>query len=180
MLIVFIVMVHFRSFTQGIIILLMIPLGWLGSAWGHGIEGYPVSMLSVWGMVALSGVIINDAVVFLSKYNSLIEEGMHPEPAVKAAGKARFRAIILTTITTSVGLYPLILENSFQAQFLIPMAIALAYGVLIGTLFLLLFFPVLILILNDIRRITKGIWEGEEISPRDVEPKVKESKVSLD
>ncbi|WP_461636937.1 efflux RND transporter permease subunit [Labilibaculum euxinus] len=180
MLIVFIVMIHFRSFTQGIIILLMIPLGWMGSAWGHGIEGYPVSMLSVWGMVALSGVIINDAVVFLSKYNSLIAEGMEPEPAVKAAGRARFRAIILTTITTSVGLYPLILENSFQAQFLIPMAIALVYGVLIGTLFLLLFFPVLILILNDIRRITKGIWEGEKISPRDVEPKVKESKVSLD
>lgn len=180
MLIIFIVMIHFRSFTQGIIVLMMIPLGWLGSAWGHGLEGFPVSMLSVWGMVALSGVIINDAVVFLSKYNSLIEEGMEPEPAVRATGKARFRAIILTTITTSVGLYPLILENSFQAQFLIPMAIALAYGVLIGTLFILLFFPVLILILNDIRRISKSIWEGKEILARDVEPKVKESKVSLD
>ncbi|PKQ61322.1 acriflavin resistance protein [Labilibaculum filiforme] len=180
MLIVFIVMIHFRSFTQGIIVLLMIPLGWLGSAWGHGVEGYPVSMLSVWGMVALSGVIINDAVVFLSKYNSLIVEGLEPELAVKTAGKARFRAIILTTITTSVGLYPLILENSFQAQFLIPMAIALAYGVLIGTMFILLFFPVLILILNDIRRISKSIWEGTEVMPRDVEPKVKESNVSLD
>jgi multidrug efflux pump subunit AcrB len=180
MMIVFIVMIHFRSFTQGILILLMIPLGWLGSAWGHGIEGFPVSMLSVWGMVALSGVIINDAVVFLSKYNSLIEEGMEPEPAVKAAGKARFRAIVLTTITTSVGLYPLILENSFQAQFLIPMAIALAYGVLVGTAFILLFFPVLILILNDIKRISQSFWEGEKISARDVEPKVKESKVSLD
>lgn len=180
MLIIFIVMIHFRSFTQGIIVLMMIPLGWLGSAWGHGLEGFPVSMLSVWGMVALSGVIINDAVVFLSKYNLLIEEGMEPEPAVKEAGKARFRAIVLTTITTSVGLYPLILENSFQAQFLIPMAIALAYGVLVGTMFILMFFPVLILILNDIKRISKSIWEGEPILARDVEPKVKESKVSLD
>lgn len=180
MLIIFIVMIHFRSFTQGIIVLMMIPLGWLGSAWGHGLEGFPVSMLSVWGMVALSGVIINDAVVFLSKYNLLIEEGMEPEPAVKAAGKARFRAIVLTTITTSVGLYPLILENSFQAQFLIPMAIALAYGVLVGTMFILMFFPVLILILNDIKRISMSIWEGEPILARDVEPKVRESKVSLD
>ena len=180
MLIIFIVMIHFRSFSQGLIVLMMIPLGWLGSAWGHGLEGFPVSMLSVWGMVALSGVIINDAVVFLSKYNSLIQEGMEPEPAAKAAGKARFRAIVLTTITTSVGLYPLILENSFQAQFLIPMAIALAYGVLIGTLFILLFFPVLILILNDIKRISKSVWEGKEILARDVEPKIRESKVSLD
>jgi len=180
MLIIFIVMIHFRSFTQGLIVLLMVPLGWLGSAWGHGIEGYPVSMLSVWGMVALSGVIINDAVVFLSKYNLLLGEGLRPKAAVKAAGKARFRAIVLTTITTSVGLYPLILENSFQAQFLIPMAIALAYGVLIGTTFILLFFPVLIMILNDLKRHTKRIWTGNFVDDREVEPKVKESKVSLD
>lgn len=180
LLIVFIVMIHFRSFTQGIIVLLMIPLGWLGSAWGHGLEGYPVSMLSVWGMVALSGVIINDAVVFLSKYNQLLQEGMQPEAAVQETGRARFRAIILTTITTSVGLYPLILENSFQAQFLIPMAIALAYGVLIGTVFILLFFPVLIMILNDTRRMLKQIWTGEAVEARDVEPTIKESKVSLE
>lgn len=178
--IIFIVMIHFRSFTQGIIVLLMVPLGGLGAVWGHGIEGVTVSMLSLWGVVALSGIIINDAVVFLSKYNLFIEEGMEPIPAVKAAGKARFRAIVLTTITTSVGLYPLILENSFQAQFLIPMAIALAYGVFVGTTFILTFFPVLILVLNDIRRVFKGVWEGREVNPREVEPKVKESKVSLD
>ncbi|GAB7088104.1 efflux RND transporter permease subunit [Marinifilum fragile] len=178
--IVFIVMIHFRSFTQGIIVLMMIPLGALGATWGHGIEGVMVSMLSFWGIVALSGVIINDAVVFLSKYNLFIEEGMEPVDAVKEAGRARFRAIILTTITTSVGLYPLILENSFQAQFLIPMAVALAYGVFIGTLFILTFFPVLILVLNDLRRFVKSVWEGREVSAREVEPKVKESKVSLD
>ncbi len=81
--IVFIVMIHFRSFTQGIIVLMMIPLGALGATWGHGIEGVMVSMLSFWGIVALSGVIINDAVVFLSKYNLFIEEGMEPVDAVK-------------------------------------------------------------------------------------------------
>jgi len=105
---------------------------------------------------------------------------MQPVSAVKEAGKARFRAIILTTITTTVGLYPLILENSFQAQFLIPMAIALAYGVLVGTMFILMFFPVLIMVLNDIKRITQSFWEGKKLDSRDVEPKVKESKVSLD
>ena len=178
--IIFIVMIHFRSFTQGMIVIMMVPLGILGSTWGHGIEGVQVSMLSVWGMVALSGVIINDAVVFLSKYNTNLREGMKPEIAVLGAGKARFRAIVLTTITTTVGLYPLILENSFQAQFLIPMAIALAYGVLVGTFFILTLFPVIILVLNDIRRFTKELWTGEKVDSRDVEPAIKEAKVTLD
>ncbi len=147
-----IIVVHFKSFTQGAIIALMIPLAWLGAVWGHGVEGIPVSMLSTWGMIALSGVIINDAVVFLSKYNSLLIEGVKVKDAVKLTGKARFRAIVLTTITTTVGLYPIILEKSFQAQFLIPLAVALAYGVLIGTGFILVLFPVLILVLNDFKR----------------------------
>jgi len=178
--IMFIVMIHFRSFTQGMIVIMMVPLGIIGSTWGHGLEGVQVSMLSVWGMVALSGVIINDAVVFLSKYNSYLKEGMNPEAAVIGAGKARFRAIVLTTITTSVGLYPLILENSFQAQFLIPMAIALAYGVLVGTFFILTLFPIIILVLNDIKRKVMELWTGEKVDPIDVEPAIKEAKVTLD
>ena len=193
LIMVFIIMVHFRSFTQGIIVLLMIPLGWLGSVWGHGIEGHAVSMLSAWGMVALSGVIINDAVVFLSKYNSLLLEGFKPKEAVYKAGTARFRAIMLTTITTVLGLYPLILEKSFQAQFLIPMSISLAYGVLFGTSFILLFFPSLILVLNDMKlgytafkrwlnpkkKEVDGKWVDEEFiwpDPREVEPAVRDSK----
>jgi multidrug efflux pump subunit AcrB len=149
------IIVHFKSFSQGLIIILMIPLAWLGSAWGHGIEGLPVSMLSAWGMIALSGVIINDAVVFLSKYNNLLLEGQPVKEAVFNAGLARFRPIVLTTITTTVGLYPIILEGSFQAQFLKPMAVALAYGVFLGTGFILVFFPVLILVLNDVKRSVK-------------------------
>ncbi len=150
-----VIVIHFKSFGQGIIIAMMIPLAWLGAMWGHGIEGIPVSMLSTWGMIALSGVIINDAVVFLSKYNSLLVEGVKVKDAVFQTGMARFRAIVLTTITTTVGLYPIILEKSFQAQFLIPLAVSLAYGVLIGTGFILIFFPVLILVLNDFRRSIK-------------------------
>ena len=130
---------------------MMIPLSFLGAAWGHGIHSQPISILSFWGMVALSGVIVNDAVVFLAKYNSNLLEGMKVEDAVYSAGLARFRAILLTTVTTTVGLYPIILETSFQAQFLIPMAISLAYGVAVGTGFILSFFPALILVLNDIR-----------------------------
>lgn len=152
------IIIHFRSFSQGLIIILMIPLAWLGSAWGHGIEGLPVSMLSAWGMIALSGVIINDAVVFLSKYNNLLLEGQPVKDAVFNAGMARFRPIVLTTITTTVGLYPIILEGSFQAQFLKPMAVALAYGVFLGTGFILVFFPVLILVLNDFKRSTKYLF----------------------
>ncbi len=169
-IIVLIIMIHFKSFSQGIIILMMIPLGWLGAVWGHGVEGIPVSMLSAWGMVALSGVIINDAVVFLAKYNSLIKSGKSLTQSVYEAGIARFRAILLTTITTTLGLYPIILETSFQAQFLVPMAVALAYGVMVGTGFILLFFPVLILVLNDIRRLAYWMYFGEWKKAEDLEP----------
>jgi predicted RND superfamily exporter protein len=129
-------------------------------------------------MLALSGVIINDAVVFLSKYNSLLLEGRKVKEAVFEAGQARFRAIVLTTLTTTVGLYPIILERSFQAQFLIPMAIALAYGVLVGTGFILVFFPVLILALNDFKRYSIylynriNLWVLKGDPKRKVPPKI--------
>jgi len=137
-------------------------------------------MLSAWGMVALSGVIINDAVVFLSKYNSLLQEGKTVIDAVFEAGLARFRAIVLTTITTTVGLYPIIMEGSFQAQFLIPMAIALAYGVMIGTAFILILFPVLILVLNDMRVAMHRLWTGMRKKPEELEPAIIHSKRTVD
>lgn len=180
LVIILLLMIHFRSFLQPVIVLMMIPLSYIGAAWGHGIEGIPVSMLSAWGMVALSGIIINDAVVFLSKYNSNLLEGMSVEDAVWDAGTARFRAILLTSITTVAGLYPIVLERSFQAQFLRPMAVALAYGVLFGTFFILLFFPVLILVLNDIKSWFKWLWTGKKPEKEDVEVAVINSKVVLD
>jgi len=179
-LIVLLLMIHFKSFSQPIIILMMIPLAWVGASWGHGLEGTAVSMLSLFGMVALSGIIINDAVVFLSKYNSNLLEGMSVEKAVYEAGVARFRAILLTSITTVVGLYPIVLEGSFQAQFLKPMAIALAYGVLFGTFFILLFFPALILVLNDLKVAFKWVWSGTKPEKRYVETAVIDSQVTLD
>ncbi len=176
LLIFFILMITFRSFYQALMILIMIPLGFIGAIFGHGVESWvsarelPVSLLSVWGMVALSGVIINDAVVFLSKFNSLVkEDGLKVMEAAYEAGIARFRAIILTSLTTVLGLFPLIKETSFQAQFLVPMAISVAYGVLIGTFIILLFFPVLILLLNDFRRALKWLWTGKKPSREEVE-----------
>ncbi|MDH5397971.1 MAG: efflux RND transporter permease subunit [Cyclobacteriaceae bacterium] len=165
-----IIMINFRSFYQAILIIMMIPLGWIGASIGHGIHEHPVSLLSSWGMIALSGVIINDAVVFLAKFNSLVKEGLTVYEAAYQAGMARFRAIMLTSITTVVGLFPLIIEKSFQAQFLIPMAISVAYGVLIGTFFILLFFPVFILVFNDVRRYAKWLWDGgPKPTPEEVE-----------
>ena len=169
MVIVIILMISFRSFEQPLIILMMIPISILGAIWGHGIHGKPLSFLSLFGIIALTGVIVNDAVVFLAKYNLLITEGKKIKDAIVEAGKSRLRPIILTTLTTSVGLYPLILEKSFQAQFLIPMAISLVYGVAFGTLFILLFFPALIMILNDIRRVMREWWSGHKIEPEHVE-----------
>ena len=179
-LIILILIIHFKSISHMIIIVMMIPLSFLGAAWGHGIHGHPISILSAWGMVALSGVIINDAVVFLAKYNQLLLEGVKVEDAAFKAGISRFRAIMLTTLTTTVGLFPIILETSFQAQFLIPMAISLAYGVLIGTGFILAFFPVLLLTLNDIEVWLYKIWNGKEIAPEEIEPAIIASNVKID
>ncbi len=166
---VFILMINFKSFEQPLIIIIMLPISLLGAVWGHGIHGKPLSILSLWGIIALMGVIVNDSVVFLEKFNQLVANGMKVKEAIITAGKNRLRAIILTTVTTSFGLFPIILEKSFQAQFLIPMAISLAYGVAFGTFFILMFFPALIMILNDVRRILRQHWYGRMFTPEEVE-----------
>ncbi len=179
-MIVIVLMIHFKSFSQPFIILMMIPLAWIGATWGHILEGIPISILSAWGMVALSGVIINDAVVFLSKYNSNLLEGNKIEDAVFNAGISRFRPIVLTSLTTVLGLYPIVLEKSFQAQFLKPMAISLAYGVMIGTAFLLILFPALILILNDIKYSFRKFLTGKKIERESVERAIINSRIEIE
>jgi multidrug efflux pump subunit AcrB len=168
--IIFMILVlHFRSVPKAIIILLMIPVSLLGVAWGHGLHGQPLSIMSLWGAVALTGVIINDAIVFYAKFDRLLVEGTSVIEAVKEAGKIRLRPIILTSITTSIGLFPMLFEKSVQAQFLIPMAISLAYGVALGTIFILIFFPVLIMLLNDARVYTRYLWTGVKPTREEVE-----------
>lgn len=168
LLMIAVLMMHFKSVSQALIIILMIPLSFLGVMWGHGIHMKPVSLMSIWGIVALSGVVINDAVVFLAKFNSLMEEGGKMRDSIIEAGKTRLRPIILTSITTSVGLFPMILEKSPQAQFLIPTALSLAYGVAFGTIFILIFFPVFIHILNDIKVYQKYLWRGTKPTREEV------------
>jgi len=177
-LIVLTIALNFKSFYQARLILMVVPIGVFSAILGHGIIGKPFSIMSVWGVIALIGILVNDAVVMLDKYNRNIAEGMNMNDAVIGAGTSRFRAIILTTITTFVGLFPLILEKSFQAQFLVPMAISVAFGVLFGTIILLLYFPSLILYFNDIRRARWWLWMGGDTPPTkmDVEPYTKLQK----
>ena len=177
-LIVLTIALNFKSFYQARLILMVVPIGIFSAILGHGIIGKPFSIMSVWGVIALIGILVNDAVVMLDRYNRNIAEGMSMNDSVISAGTSRFRAIILTTITTFVGLFPLILEKSFQAQFLIPMAISVAFGVLFGTIILLLYFPSLILYFNDMRRARWWLWIGGDTPPTkmDVEPYTKLQK----
>ncbi|MDF1547091.1 MAG: efflux RND transporter permease subunit [Bacteroidales bacterium] len=177
--IIFILLIHFKSFNKTLIIIMMIPLSLLGVFWGHGIHDKPVSIMSLWGMVALTGVIINDAIVFLSKYDSFLLEGKKVKEAIVEAGKTRLRPIILTSLTTSIGLFPILLEKSVQAQFLIPMAISLAYGVAIGTIFILIFFPVLIILLNDVSVYVRYLFTGQKPEREDVEVAIKDQRRKL-
>jgi multidrug efflux pump subunit AcrB len=169
LLILIILSLNFASFYQARIILMVIPVGIFSALLGHGVVGIPFSLFSFWGIIALVGILVNDAVVMLDQYNKGLKGGLSPHEAVKEAGKSRFRPIILTSLTTVVGLYPLILEKSFQAQFLVPMAVSVAYGVLIGTMMLLFFFPSLILFLNDMRRARFWLWRGGEKAPTKIE-----------
>ncbi len=164
---------HFNSLSSSFLIMLVIPAGVSGSILGHGLVGIPVSILSVFGMIALLGVLINDAIVFLDRYNDLLKEGLDVKSAAKGAASSRFRPIILTSLTTVAGLLPIISETSMQAQFLIPMAVSIAFGVLFGTVFILFFYPAAILYWNARKRFFKFIWTGEWADKRAIEPALK-------
>jgi multidrug efflux pump subunit AcrB len=144
-----------RSFTQPLIVMSVLPFALIGAAAGHLIMGQPISMMSQFGMLALAGVVVNDSLVLVDFINRRIAAGDGIWQAVKAAGPRRFRAILLTSLTTMVGLAPLLLEKSTQAQMLIPMAISLAYGIAFATLVTLFLVPVLYVIGHDLRR-----WAG--------------------
>jgi len=170
----------FRSFGQTMLLFVLIPFSLIGVAWGHYFHGHAISMLSMMGVVALIGIIVNDGLVLVTKLNTNLKEGMTFNEAVVSAGVSRFRAIFLTTVTTVAGLAPLILEKSFQAQFLVPMAISIAYGISAATILTLVLLPVLLVTLNNFRRLLIYAWEGTKPSPEEVEPAVKELKSEND
>jgi len=160
----------FRSYIQPLVILVTIPFGIIGAVFGHLLLGYSLSIMSMFGMVALTGVVVNDAIVLIERVNVNLAEGMEFFEAIKEGSRRRFRAILLTSISTVGGLAPLIMETDMQARFLIPMALSLAAGVAFTTVLTLVLIPSLLAIVNDfrclLRRLHRGRWPGR----REVEP----------
>ena len=142
--------IPFRSYTQPFIIMSAIPFGFVGAIVGHMVMGYTMSIISMFGIIALTGVVVNDSLVLIDSANTYRSEGASPFEAVVQGAKRRFRPILLTSFTTFLGLAPMIAEKSVQAKFLIPMAISLGFGVLFATFIILLVVPALYMILEDI------------------------------
>jgi multidrug efflux pump subunit AcrB len=160
--------VPFRSFSQPLIVMAAIPFGFVGALMGHLIMGFNFSLLSLFGMVGLAGVVVNDSLVLVYTANRLRRQGKLSYEAIVKAGRLRFRPILLTSLTTFAGLTPMLLERSVQAQFLIPMAISLGFGVLFGTLVTLLLIPSGYMILEDLRNLfgrTRGDVVADQINP---------------
>ncbi len=145
----------FRSYIQWLVIMIVIPFGFVGAIIGHVIMGYDLSLMSLMGVVALSGVVINDSLILIVAINQYRAEGMTLFEAIHAGGERRFRPILLTSLTTFFGLMPMILETSVQARFLIPMAISLGFGVIFATFIMLLLVPSVYAIVEDLRRIVE-------------------------
>ncbi|MEO0525895.1 MAG: efflux RND transporter permease subunit [Bacteroidota bacterium] len=166
----------FRSFSQPLMLLLLVPLSLTAVGWGHWIHDFPINILSMLGIIALIGIMVNDGLVLIGKFNSNLRLGMTFDDAIYEAGRSRFRAIFLTSLTTIAGLAPLMLEESRQAQFLIPMAISIAYGIGFATLLTLLVLPIFLSFSNKMKVSVKWLATGDDISKEEVERAIKEQK----
>ncbi len=144
--------IPFKSYTQPLIIMTCIPFGIVGAVFAHVLLGYPLSMISLMGIVALAGVVVNDSLVLVDYANNEIIRGCGIKESIINAGVRRFRPVLLTTLTTFLGLAPMIFETSRQARFLIPMAISLGFGILFATFITLFLVPALYVILEDIHK----------------------------
>ena len=167
----------FRSYSQPFMLILLIPFSFIAVAWGHWLHNFPINILSALGIIALIGIMVNDGLVLIGKFNSYLKEGMKFDQALYEAGRSRFRAIFLTSLTTIAGIAPLLLEKSRQAQFLIPMAISIAYGIAIATVLTLIILPLMLSVANDIK--TNGFWliSGKKIPKEAAERAIKELEV---
>jgi len=167
----------FRSYSQPILLLFMIPFSMIGVIWGHYFHDFKINILSWLGIIALVGIMVNDGLVLVTKFNGYLKEGMKYDDALVQAGISRFRAIFLTTITTVAGLMPLLLETSRQAQFLQPMAISISYGIIIATFLTLLILPLLLSFWNSVLVFFKWLRTGEEVTREEVERAIIEMEV---
>ncbi|NNE09377.1 MAG: efflux RND transporter permease subunit [Gemmatimonadetes bacterium] len=152
--------IPFRSYLQPFIVMSVIPFGVVGAVWGHVIMRLDLTILSMFGVVALTGVVVNDSIVFVHFVNQHRGERKRVRDAVVDAGTHRFRPILLTSLTTFAGLMPLLLEKSVQAKFLVPMAVSLGFGVLFATLITLVMVPLLYIVLIDLKRGWRAYWKG--------------------
>ncbi|MGK0495581.1 MAG: multidrug efflux pump subunit AcrB [Maribacter sp.] len=169
----------FRSFSQPLLLLLLVPFSLTAVAWGHWIHDFPINVLSLLGIIALIGIMVNDGLVLIGRFNTNLKEGMTFDNAIFEAGKSRFRAIFLTSITTIAGLAPLLLETSRQAQFLKPMAISIAYGIGIATVLTLLLLPLFLSFSNNLKSKVGLFSSGVKITKEEVERAIKEKKEGL-
>lgn len=176
LLIYIVIAFTFRSYSQPLLLIIMVPFAFIGVGWGHYIHDFPVNILSLLGIIALIGIVVNDGLVFIAKFNGYLKEGNLYDEAIILAGSSRFRAIFLTSITTIAGLSPLIFETSRQAQFLIPMAISIAYGIAIATVLTLVMLPMLLSASNSIKVYLYWFWDGKKPSKESVERATKELK----
>ena len=142
--------IPFKSYTQPLIVMTAIPFGIVGAVCGHVILGFDLTIFSLFGIVALIGVVVNDSLVMVDFINKQREKGNALSIAIREAGAVRFRPILLTSLTTFLGLTPMLFEKSIQAQFLIPMAISLGFGILFATVITLLLVPISYNILEDL------------------------------
>ncbi|MEL6582980.1 MAG: efflux RND transporter permease subunit [Pseudomonadota bacterium] len=148
----------FRSYWKPIVVMIAIPLGLIGAITGHLIMGIPLTLLSIFGIIGLSGVVINNSLVMIDLYNEYLEQGMEPADAVVEGTKDRFRPILLTSVTTFLGIFPLISEQSLQAQFLIPLGVSIGYGVLLGTVIILLAVPAVFMLFLRVGQALSWLW----------------------
>lgn len=170
----------FRSYSQPLLLLILIPFSLIGVAWGHWIHGFKVNILSFLGIIALIGILVNDGLVLIGKFNSYLKNGLKFGQAIYKASISRFRAIFLTSLTTIAGLLPLLWEESRQAQFLKPMAISIAYGIAIATVLTLIMLPLLLSFGNSIKVFLKWLISGKKVTREEVESAIVELKSERD
>jgi multidrug efflux pump subunit AcrB len=157
--------IPFRSYIQPLIVMSIIPFGLVGAVWGHVIMGLNLTILSMFGLVALTGVVVNDSIVLVHYVNRRRAEHGDLLRAVHEAGLARFRPIILTSLTTFAGLTPLLLEKSMQARFLVPMGVSLGFGVVFSTVITLVIVPCVYVILEDVKNLVMRVLGRQHVEP---------------
>ncbi|GJL50298.1 MAG: multidrug resistance protein [Nitrospirales bacterium] len=169
--------IPFRSYVQPAIVMMAIPFGLVGAVIGHMLMGYSISIISMMGIIALMGVVVNDSLIMIDYANIKRQEGVSPIKAISQAGIRRFRPILLTTLSTFGGLAPMIFETSRQARFMIPMAISLGFGILFSTAILLILIPCLYLIVEDVKNLyVKNDQAQLEPEQSEFEPQAKPSE----